>query len=62
MGQLFEVKWGQFKGQVGEKTSSYSSNKTTYYALRMEGGTIEHIQLSYLVPYKKPKPEKGAAV
>jgi len=56
MGQLFEVKWGHHKGQIGEKNSSYSVNKQTFYSLRMQGsGQIEHIQKDYLVPYKKPK-------
>ena len=63
MGQKYVVKWGQFTGQVGEKITSYSLNKQTYYSLRLESGTIEHILLSYLVPYKKPKePKKDASV
>jgi len=62
MGQLFEVKWGELKGQVGEKTASYSSNKQTFYTLRMERGTLEHVKKEYVIPYKKPKVDKTDAV
>lgn len=56
MGQIFEVKWGQLKGQVGEKTSSYSQNKQTFYVLRMQdSGVLEHVQREYVIPFKKPK-------
>lgn len=62
MGQLFEVKWGALKGQVGEKTNSYSQDKQTLYVLRMGDGSLAHVKKEYLVPYKKPKDPKPDAI